>query len=147
MEIIFQCYGTLIKINHFQKMNKRYVQKEMRMDKKNFKEPNITINKVYTKTGDSGETGLVGGQRLSKDDVRIEAYGEVDELNAFIGGCKYEIDSHINQCKELKSLSKGLTENLDSTYKEDEERLFQTNFELKQLIENLENSKKAENDK
>ena len=48
------------------------------MDKKKFKEPNIIINKVYTRTGDSGNTGLVGGQRLSKDDIRIEAYGEVD---------------------------------------------------------------------
>ena len=42
---------------------------------------------MYTKTGDSGQTGLVGGQRVSKDDIRIEAYGEVDELNAIIGGC------------------------------------------------------------
>ena len=41
-------------------------------DKKKFKEPDITISKVYTKTGDSGNTGLVGGQRLSKDDIRIE---------------------------------------------------------------------------
>ena len=61
-------------------------------DKKKFKEPNITISKVYTRTGDLGETGLVGGQRLYKDDIRIEAYGEVDELNTVIGGCKHEID-------------------------------------------------------
>lgn len=41
--------------------------------------------KIYTKTGDSGETGLFGGKRLPKDDLRIEAYGTVDELNAHIG--------------------------------------------------------------
>ncbi|MCB0636667.1 MAG: cob(I)yrinic acid a,c-diamide adenosyltransferase [Lewinella sp.] len=41
--------------------------------------------KIYTKTGDAGETGLFGGQRLPKDDIRIEAYGTVDELNAVIG--------------------------------------------------------------
>ena len=75
------------------------------MNKKKFKEPNITISKVYTKTGDSGSTGLVGGQRLSKDDIRIEAYGEVDELNAIIGGCRYEIDSELSKYKELKSIS------------------------------------------
>ncbi len=41
--------------------------------------------KIYTKTGDDGETGLFGGSRLSKDDLRIEAYGTVDELNAVLG--------------------------------------------------------------
>jgi cob(I)alamin adenosyltransferase len=41
--------------------------------------------KIYTKTGDNGETGLIGGTRVSKSDVRIEAYGTVDELNSFIG--------------------------------------------------------------
>jgi cob(I)alamin adenosyltransferase len=41
--------------------------------------------KIYTKTGDTGQTSLFGGDRLSKDDARIEAYGTVDELNAFVG--------------------------------------------------------------
>lgn len=45
----------------------------------------VKINKVYTRTGDSGETGLVGGRRLSKVHPRIEAYGTVDELNSLIG--------------------------------------------------------------
>ncbi len=40
---------------------------------------------IYTKTGDSGETGLFGGGRVPKDDIRVTAYGEVDELNAAIG--------------------------------------------------------------
>ncbi|MGN0280738.1 MAG: cob(I)yrinic acid a,c-diamide adenosyltransferase [Prevotella sp.] len=45
----------------------------------------MKITKVYTKTGDSGMTSLVGGVRISKTDVRLEAYGSVDELNSFIG--------------------------------------------------------------
>ena len=41
--------------------------------------------KIYTKTGDTGETGLFGGKRLSKAELRIETYGTVDELNACVG--------------------------------------------------------------
>ena len=47
----------------------------------------ITINKVYTRTGDGGETRLVGGQIRNKSDIRVDAYGTVDELNSVIGGC------------------------------------------------------------
>ena len=45
----------------------------------------MRITRVYTRTGDGGETGLGGGQRLPKDHPRIEAYGDVDELNSTIG--------------------------------------------------------------
>jgi cob(I)alamin adenosyltransferase len=45
----------------------------------------LAINRVYTRRGDSGETSLAGGQRVRKDDPRIEAYGTIDELNSFIG--------------------------------------------------------------
>jgi cob(I)alamin adenosyltransferase len=41
--------------------------------------------KIYTKTGDAGETGLFGGGRVPKDDPRVEAYGDVDELNSALG--------------------------------------------------------------
>ena len=56
--------------------------------------------KIYTKTGDAGDTGLFGGPRVSKDDDRIEAYGTVDELNAALGlvraaGTTAEIDAEI----------------------------------------------------
>jgi cob(I)alamin adenosyltransferase len=53
-----------------------------------FQEPRVGISKVYTRTGDGGQTGLVGGQRVPKDDPRIEAYGTVDELNSWVGLCR-----------------------------------------------------------
>lgn len=43
--------------------------------------------KIYTKTGDKGTTALFGGKRVSKDDTRVEAYGDIDELNAILGVC------------------------------------------------------------
>jgi cob(I)alamin adenosyltransferase len=45
----------------------------------------ISITRVYTRTGDKGETALVGGKRVAKDSPRIVAYGTVDELNAIVG--------------------------------------------------------------
>lgn len=45
----------------------------------------VKLNKIYTRTGDSGDTGLGDGSRRRKDDARIVAYGTVDELNASIG--------------------------------------------------------------
>lgn len=47
--------------------------------------------KIYTKTGDRGETALYGGTRVSKASARVESYGTIDELNAFIGVAKSQI--------------------------------------------------------
>ena len=47
---------------------------------------------IYTRTGDTGETSLYGGRRTAKDDVRVEAYGTVDELNASLGLLHAEFD-------------------------------------------------------
>lgn len=46
------------------------------------------ITRVYTKTGDSGETSLVGGKRTGKDSARVAAYGDVDELNSSLGAAR-----------------------------------------------------------
>lgn len=52
--------------------------------------------KIYTKTGDQGETGLFDGTRVSKADPRVDAYGEVDEVNAWLGLARAEgVDSEI----------------------------------------------------
>ncbi len=45
----------------------------------------VRLNKIYTRTGDSGETGLVDGSRVSKADARMQAIGDVDEANSFVG--------------------------------------------------------------
>ncbi|ASS55500.1 cob(I)yrinic acid a,c-diamide adenosyltransferase [Rhizobium leguminosarum] len=45
----------------------------------------VKLNKIYTKTGDDGTTGLVSGPRRRKDDLRVEAYGTIDEANSAIG--------------------------------------------------------------
>lgn len=45
----------------------------------------VKLNKIYTRTGDDGTTGLVDGSRLSKDALRVRAYGDVDETNSLIG--------------------------------------------------------------
>jgi cob(I)alamin adenosyltransferase len=50
-----------------------------------FDQPRVALNRIYTKTGDQGQTHLAGGQRVAKDSPRIECYGTVDELNAFVG--------------------------------------------------------------
>lgn len=53
------------------------------------------LTKIYTKTGDDGTTGLVGGGRVRKDDLRVEAYGTVDETNAAVGVAVVECDRMI----------------------------------------------------
>lgn len=60
--------------------------------------------KIYTKTGDQGETGLYGGTRISKSSARVESYGNIDELNAFIGLAKSEIKEKevLDQLKKIQ---------------------------------------------
>jgi cob(I)alamin adenosyltransferase len=62
-----------------------------------FDNPRLAINRVYTRSGDRGETGLVGGQRVPKDNQRIEAYGTVDELNAFVGAARVSAETAIGE--------------------------------------------------
>lgn len=63
--------------------------------------------KIYTKTGDKGETGLFGGKRLPKHHIRIESYGSVDELNAHIGMLR-DLASSEHQKTVLKEIQDRL---------------------------------------
>lgn len=57
--------------------------------------------KIYTRTGDDGTTGLIGGSRIKKYDIRLEAYGTVDELNSYIGLVRaLQNDEHADQVLE-----------------------------------------------
>ena len=58
------------------------------MSEERFSDPKLAINRVYTRHGDAGQTKLVGGQEVSKATLRIESYGTVDELNAYIGAAR-----------------------------------------------------------
>src|SRR5687767_7854478 len=61
---------------------------------------------IYTKTGDSGDTALFGGGRVGKEDVRVDAYGQVDELNAALGVARAE------GLGELDALAQALQDQL-----------------------------------
>jgi cob(I)alamin adenosyltransferase len=60
--------------------------------------------KIYTKTGDAGKTSLLGGTKVSKGNIRIEAYGNIDELNSFIGllGDQYPDEQSRVMLKEIQ---------------------------------------------
>ncbi len=62
------------------------------MNREPFDEPRLALNRIYTRTGDSGETGLAGGQRVRKDSPRIECCGAVDELNSFLAMARETVE-------------------------------------------------------
>jgi cob(I)alamin adenosyltransferase len=63
--------------------------------------------KIYTKTGDKGETGLFGGERVSKNNLRLNAYGSIDELNSFLGLAVFEVAN-----SDIKNILKDLQNKL-----------------------------------
>lgn len=70
------------------------------------------INRVYTRSGDLGETGLVGGSRVSKTNPRVTAYGELDELNSVLGVVKEEATRIANSGQSLGGLLEFLQQEL-----------------------------------
>ena len=68
----------------------------------------VKITKVYTKTGDDGWTGLAGSQRRRKDDLRIQALGEIDELNAVIGVAVSQMEAALSIGEQLSAIQQQL---------------------------------------
>jgi len=75
------------------------------MNNVEFDDPRLAINRVYTRGGDKGETGLAGGQRVPKDALRIHAYGTVDELNAFVGVARDTAETLAGEHPEIAELN------------------------------------------
>jgi cob(I)alamin adenosyltransferase len=78
---------------------------EGQMNQDPFDQPRLAINRVYTRQGDQGETGLAGGQRVPKDGMRIAAYGTVDELNSFLGAARAAVHDLLPERAQLSILS------------------------------------------
>jgi cob(I)alamin adenosyltransferase len=68
----------------------------------------IRITRVYTRTGDHGETALVGGKRVAKDSARIQAYGTIDELNSIVGLARAFNDEKVDTSEAHRFLDVAL---------------------------------------
>jgi len=75
------------------------------MGQEPFDKPRLAINRVYTRRGDQGETGLAGGQRVAKDGLRLEAYGTLDELSAFLGAARVTANEGASAAPQLAQLA------------------------------------------
>ncbi len=73
-----------------------------------FDEPRLALNRIYTRTGDAGETLLASGERVPKDAPRIECYGTVDELNSFLGAAALSAQQAAAQAPALAELARIL---------------------------------------
>ena len=91
--------------------------------------------KIYTKTGDKGQTSLYDGTRVDKDNIRVESYGTLDELNSYIGLCtNYANDEDKKILRDIQiklfSISAELATKEEGKYKNWESVLPMVNSEL-----------------
>lgn len=99
-------------------------------------------SKIYTKTGDKGQTSLVGGQRLMKSDSRIALYGELDELNSYIGlALSFTSENIPKECTSFLIHLQNLIFDLGSTTAclESEREKFKLKKILEADVSNIEN--------
>ena len=73
------------------------------MAQSNYQDPQFTLSKIYTRGGDKGQTSLVNGRRVAKDDPKVEAYGAVDELNSRVGAAR--VTANETGLKDLEGLA------------------------------------------
>jgi len=100
----------------------------------------MKISKVYTRSGDRGTTGIIGGARVPKDSLRIESYGTVDELQAVLGVLRAELQG--------STIKKDACQSLISIIHEVQNRLFDLGSSLATPADKLEQNKspiRAEN--
>ena len=77
----------------------------------------VRITRVYTRTGDKGDTALVGGKRVSKDSPRIEAYGTIDELNSVVGLARVFNEEKLDAGEGHRFLDEVLCQNPRRTFR------------------------------
>lgn len=92
----------------------------------------IRITRVYTRTGDKGETALVGGKRVPKDSLRIEAYGTIDELNSIVGLARVFNEERLEEgdLPVPGSTQTGTHRHLDEVLRKIQDELFDLGSEL-----------------
>lgn len=90
----------------------------------------VRITRVYTRTGDKGETALVGGKRLPKDSPRIEAYGTIDELNSVVGLARVFNEERVKKGSTLSSTKGKAHRFLDEILRRIQDELFDLGSEL-----------------
>ncbi len=74
------------------------------------------LTRIYTRTGDDGTTGLVGGGRVKKNDLRIESYGTLDELSSFIGVARTYLRPHMQDDQAVQRLDAWLAWTQDALF-------------------------------
>lgn len=94
--------------------------------------------KIYTRTGDEGKTGVIGG-RVNKDDIRVEAYGTVDELNAWVGEAILRMDEtiHSDLMKDLTEIQHQLFDAGGDLAQVGKQRQYKVNAEMVTHLEQL----------
>ena len=90
----------------------------------------VRITRVYTRTGDKGETGLVGGKRVPKDSPRTEAYGTIDELNSIVGLARVFNEERLKEGEAHLSAQPQAGRFLDELLRKIQDELFDLGSEL-----------------